>query len=194
MNSCMMYSYMFQHLITTSARPLGSTSWHPPWALPEVREVHSSGVPWECSHPGEAFKLATRAVWRQLNSPVSFTRVACGAQFSLALDSSGTVWSWGTGDGGVLGLGGRSAREPARVWSDVRCKLVACGSYHSFAVREDGQLFSWGRFEGGQLGLRDEVINAHVEATSFFIFLLLVRSGTWKIPSCADPMRWRCRP
>ena len=31
---------------------------------------------------------------------ISFVGIACGAQFSLALDTAGGVWSWGNGDGG----------------------------------------------------------------------------------------------
>eukprot|EP00435_Cladocopium_sp_Y103_P021842 s764_g5.t1 len=106
---------------------------------------------------------------RQLQVGTSFVRVACGAQFSLALDSYGQVWSWGHGEGGVLALGpSLTARaEPTKVVLEkgLPCSWaswVACGSYHAFAVCE-GQLYSWGRTEGGQLGLASEVIEAHIE-------------------------------
>ncbi|CAK9095472.1 Probable E3 ubiquitin-protein ligase HERC4 (HECT domain and RCC1-like domain-containing protein 4) (HECT-type E3 ubiquitin transferase HERC4) [Durusdinium trenchii] len=108
---------------------------------------------------------------RPMLPTVSFARIACGAQFSLALDNSGAVWSWGHSDGGVLGLGpsrqrGRPAPEPTKLalpGGDVhRCSWVACGSYHAFAISE-GQLFSWGRTEGGQLGLDEAVIQKHIE-------------------------------
>lgn len=49
---------------------------------------------------------------------VRFAAIACGAQFSVALDSNGRIWSWGSGEGGVLGLGtsGISGRTvPARL-------------------------------------------------------------------------------
>eukprot|EP00434_Breviolum_minutum_P031356 symbB.v1.2.027727.t1/scaffold2866.1/size70932/3 len=65
---------------------------------------------------------------RQLLPGTTFARVACGAQFSLALDSSGQVWSWGHGDGGVLGLGkslmARAQPTKVQVKQDLRCTWV----------------------------------------------------------------------
>ncbi|CAJ1339741.1 unnamed protein product [Effrenium voratum] len=108
---------------------------------------------------------------RKLNTSVTFASVACGAQFSLALDTQGQVWSWGSGEGGVLGLGPSSAgsggaggarSEPTKVQLQG-CKEVACGSYHALAVGFSGKLFAWGRTEGGQLGLPEPVIQQHIE-------------------------------
>ncbi|CAE6909572.1 HERC2 [Symbiodinium natans] len=105
---------------------------------------------------------------------ISFVGIACGAQFSLALDTAGGVWSWGNGDGGVLGLGAGSlcchtqlTRIP--IYSEGTdsqecCKLVACGSYHSMAVSRAGLLYSWGRTEGGQLGLEEDQIQSHIDS------------------------------
>eukprot|EP00933_Yihiella_yeosuensis_P054538 TRINITY_DN53009_c0_g1_i1.p1 TRINITY_DN53009_c0_g1~~TRINITY_DN53009_c0_g1_i1.p1 ORF type:complete len:463 (-),score=90.38 TRINITY_DN53009_c0_g1_i1:61-1272(-) len=111
-----------------------------------------------------------------------FVAIACGAQFSLALDSSGCVWSWGAGEGGVLGLGtqgltSRSIPEKVRIGGsrlydteaanhEIYCKSVACGAYHAMVLSRDGSLYTWGRAEGGQLGLADAMIQAHIEEKS----------------------------
>ncbi|CAE8617097.1 unnamed protein product, partial [Polarella glacialis] len=63
-----------------------------------------------------AVHLPRRVFAAEVKQPLRFAAVACGAQFSLALDSSGFVWAWGAGEGGVLGLGvaglsGRRAPE-----------------------------------------------------------------------------------
>lgn len=108
----------------------------------------------------------------RLSCSVSFVGIACGAQFSLALDTAGGVWCWGNGEGGVLGLGSASlgcrtlARIPipsARSASEECCKLVSCGSYHAMAVSKAGVLYSWGRSEGGQLGLAEQQVASHIE-------------------------------
>lgn len=100
--------------------------------------------------------------------PVRFAAVVCGAQFSVALDRGGSIWSWGAGEGGVLGLGvpGLEGRpQPMRLepFAAGACTAVACGSFHSMAISGNGELFSWGRAEGGQLGIAEPRITAHIE-------------------------------
>lgn len=99
---------------------------------------------------------------------VHFAAVACGAQFSAAVDRTGAIWTWGCGEGGVLGLGidGLSGRaSPARVeaLASSPCTGISCGSYHATALVGGGKLHTWGRAEGGQLGLSEARINAHIE-------------------------------
>lgn len=99
---------------------------------------------------------------------VKFIAVACGAQFSLALDKAGMIWAWGCGDGGVLGLGvaglsGRSAPVMVEALHSATSSAVACGSYHAMALARDGELHAWGRAEGGQLGLSETRIEAHIQ-------------------------------
>eukprot|EP00811_Abedinium_folium_P026129 NODE_3800_length_1983_cov_9.830819.p1 GENE.NODE_3800_length_1983_cov_9.830819~~NODE_3800_length_1983_cov_9.830819.p1 ORF type:complete len:641 (+),score=161.21 NODE_3800_length_1983_cov_9.830819:93-1925(+) len=113
--------------------------------------------------------LRTPPGWISGTPHVQFAAVACGAQFSIALDRAGSIWAWGTGEGGVLGLGpssvkGRSA--PTRLDTAFAvsgaCSAVACGSHHSMALLRDGELYAWGRAEGGQLGLSESRIAAHI--------------------------------
>lgn len=101
---------------------------------------------------------------------VRFAAVACGAQFSVALDISGAIWTWGHGEGGVLGQGAPSlvgTSRPAHLKTLLargRCSAVACGSYHASALVGDGVLYTWGRAEGGQLGVSETSIERHIEA------------------------------
>ena len=124
--------------------------------------------------PSAACKVVPKP-HRLPTASVSFVGIACGAQFSLALDTAGGVWCWGNGEGGVLGLGTHSLscrRQLTRVpissegdaGSEECCKFVACGSYHSMAVSRAGGLYTWGRTEGGQLGIAEEQIASHIEA------------------------------
>ncbi|CAG9461567.1 unnamed protein product [Pedinophyceae sp. YPF-701] len=89
---------------------------------------------------------------------VYFTRVACGAQHTVALTGSGHVFSFGHGAFGALGLGDDESQElpvlVERLWP-VAVAQVACGDSHSVALDVGGQVWSWGRGKYGQLGLGD---------------------------------------
>eukprot|EP00913_Durusdinium_trenchii_P027805 g26072.t2 len=98
---------------------------------------------------------------RPMLPTVSFARIACGAQFSLALDNSGAVWSWGHSDGGVLGLEEAMSIAVAG-WPAGRIMPLPSARDNSSAgagrrpfdiAMLPGEIYSWGWGEFGQLGL-----------------------------------------
>jgi alpha-tubulin suppressor-like RCC1 family protein len=75
----------------------------------------------------------------------TWSRVACGIQHKLAIRSDGTLWSWGSGDLGVLGLGDLINRyEPTQVGTDSDWVFIKAGWYFSSALKADGSLWVWG--------------------------------------------------
>lgn len=74
--------------------------------------------------------------------------------------ASGTVFAWGNGDSGQLGMGGDvdEKRRPASVeygvMGNVKVLSVACGGTHTIALTSGGTCFSWGNNDGGALGRR----------------------------------------
>ena len=91
---------------------------------------------------------------------VFITSVALGLQHGMALDSEGTLYVWGKGERGQLGLREKtSCDEATRVtkfrllskndrqnWaSNLRIKAIAAGMSHSAAVTEDNMAFVWGK-------------------------------------------------
>ena len=72
-----------------------------------------------------------------------FSRVECGAQFSLALSASGLVWTWGKGDYFRLGHASDShVRRPQVIEGLRKWKIVdvAVGALHCLAVTDTGEV------------------------------------------------------
>ncbi|XP_062869323.1 probable E3 ubiquitin-protein ligase HERC1 isoform X2 [Trichomycterus rosablanca] len=76
-------------------------------------------------------------------------QVACGLNHTLVVSADGmTVWAFGDGDYGKLGLGNSTAKSsPQKV--DVLCgigiKKVACGTQFSVALTKDGNIYTFGQ-------------------------------------------------
>ncbi len=89
---------------------------------------------------------------------VSFSAIAAGANFSLALDTSGRAWAWGVNNSGELGNGtetGLSANStPGQVTmpSEVTFASIAAGNVHGLALQSTGQAWAWGSNSSGALG------------------------------------------
>ncbi|XP_071532835.1 E3 ubiquitin-protein ligase HERC2 isoform X2 [Panulirus ornatus] len=82
-------------------------------------------------------------------------RVFCGAQFSLALSKSGTIFSWGKGDNHRLGHNSEEhVRYPKQVKALAGKKIreVGVGCMHVVTLTEDGEVYVWGRNDQAQLG------------------------------------------
>jgi len=73
---------------------------------------------------------------------------------SLAIKTSGKLYSWGYGPQGQLGQGTTvtGTESPLQVGIDEDWSAVACGSAHSLAIKTSGKLYSWGDNEFGKLG------------------------------------------
>ncbi|MCY3023461.1 MAG: Ig-like domain-containing protein [Planctomycetota bacterium] len=81
-------------------------------------------------------------------------QVASGPEHALVLSDDGTVWAWGHGHNGELGLGSLNDQPmPAPVPGIDGAVFIAAGDYMSYAVKGDGSLWAWGANYAGQLGL-----------------------------------------
>ena len=83
--------------------------------------------------------------------------IACGAVHSMALRrGEGSVFVWGFGYAGQLGLGDCENRLLPTMVPKLRGVLtVAAGCCHSLALEMDGTVAAWGYNKKGQLGLGD---------------------------------------
>jgi len=89
--------------------------------------------------------------------------VACGGVHSCALTAKGTLYAWGGGQAGQLGLGpqhgsffcapnGSDAilRNIPAVVIPSGVQLVTCGHSHTLISMRDGRIYGWGYNNYGQ--------------------------------------------
>jgi alpha-tubulin suppressor-like RCC1 family protein len=98
-------------------------------------------------------------------SGVAFTSLRLGSFNSLALDSTGHAWSWGTNEYGVLGSGATSGPEmtcafpacsttpvPVAMPKGVAFPAIAAGTVDDLALDSTGDVWGWGDPQLGALG------------------------------------------
>jgi len=86
--------------------------------------------------------------WKQ----VSFTYVN-----SAAIKTDGTLWVWGQGVFGVVGVNDTTQRNTpvTTLLGGTNWKQVSVGYFNIAAIKTDGSLWTWGRNSVGQLGVND---------------------------------------
>jgi alpha-tubulin suppressor-like RCC1 family protein len=93
----------------------------------------------------------------QVGSLTSWLHVSSAVNFSTAIKTDGTLWSWGSNYRGKLGVNNTIDRSsPVQVgaltdWATVSSQSSA----FSVAIRESGGLYAWGYNTNGQLGQND---------------------------------------
>jgi len=87
-----------------------------------------------------------------LNSPIQvgvdsdWRAVSAGWFHTLAIKGDGSLWAWGQGGPGALGLGGgiQATNRPVQVGQDTNWVAVYAGRFESRALKADGTLWAWG--------------------------------------------------
>jgi len=90
----------------------------------------------------------------QVSSPVqtvsggtNWKQVACGNNFTAAIKTDGTLWTWGNNSYGQLGNNSNNTNISSPIQtisSGTNWKQVSCGRYHTGAIKTDGTLWLWG--------------------------------------------------
>ncbi len=90
--------------------------------------------------------------------------ISAGSNFSLALDNTGKVWSWGWDVVGELGNDVALVHQPlpVAVASITGIIAISAGSNHSLALDNAGKLWAWGYDQRGQLGDDGALVNQHM--------------------------------
>src|SRR5947208_14461918 len=83
-----------------------------------------------------------------------------GARGTVIVKSDGTVWTWGAGSFGKLGINAMTGRSlvPVEVHGEANIDYlhsvtaIMGGETHNMALKADGTLWSWGYNFVGELG------------------------------------------
>lgn len=106
----------------------------------------------------------------QIGTSNNWQSVKCGVQFSIALKTDGTLWSWGRNNTGQLGDGTTINRGiPIQLGTDNDWESVNAGYFFCYARKTDGTLWTWGSNFFGQLSngtLVDEYLPVLVTSIS----------------------------
>ena len=93
----------------------------------------------------------------QIGSLTTWSKIATGYQNSMAIKTDGTLWIWGAGAAGRLGINDVNPKSsPVQVGALTNWSQIAGGGQQIIATKNDGTLWTWGR--NGEGGLGDNTV------------------------------------
>ncbi|MBA4387073.1 MAG: hypothetical protein C0404_03770 [Verrucomicrobia bacterium] len=148
------YEASYVAKLTLVCEESDGVTWTEPLSISINFRPASGAVAWGMGNPGNPLVSS----WQQ-STPVGIWRLNDGVRdlavggHCLALKTNGTVWAWGTGTDGQLGLGTNvSAVVPTMIPDLSDVLAVAAGGSHSLALKSDGTVWACGGNTYGQLG------------------------------------------
>jgi alpha-tubulin suppressor-like RCC1 family protein len=94
----------------------------------------------------------------QVGTDLTWSKVSTGNNFTLALKSNGTLWSWGSNSYGRLGLGNTTHRSsPVQIGSATDWSKICASNGEAAAIKTNGTLWMWGANNYGQLATGDGI-------------------------------------
>jgi len=125
----------------------------------------TSGLLGDSTTVGKSFALpvATPTLYDNRSSPAqigtgSWSQIAAGLNYSVALKSDGTLYTWGDNTVGYLGNGTTFVKRSMIQVGTSSYISISSGGSHTVALKPDLTLYAWGLNNAGQLG-DNSVIN-----------------------------------
>jgi len=145
---------------TTPIQVGTATNWAAVSAGPEhSHAVRLDGTLWAWGNntngrTGRGITTGIQNAPAQVGTATNWTQVSVAGIHSLALQSDGTLWSWGNNGNGRTGFGTTAGDQttPRQVGTATDWLLASVGGTHSLGMRTDGTLWSWGSNLNAQLG------------------------------------------
>jgi alpha-tubulin suppressor-like RCC1 family protein len=86
----------------------------------------------------------------------TWSSVSAGSDYTCGIRTDGTLWCWGNGAFGVLGINKLGVfRHPQQVGSATDWTSVTTGYADTCGIRSGGSLYCWGANGSGELGIGD---------------------------------------
>jgi alpha-tubulin suppressor-like RCC1 family protein len=84
----------------------------------------------------------------------NWKQVSCGDNYTSAIKTDGTLWTWGLNNSGQMGDNTAVTKStPVTTFAGgTNWKQVSCGLNTTLAIKTDGTLWVWGGNAGGQIG------------------------------------------
>lgn len=118
----------------------------------------------------------------QVSGLTGIVAIAAGNQHSLALDSSGTLYSWGRNDDGELARGGPDTYAhptPLAIPQNLTgASALSGGGAHSLALVSGGSIWAWGNNRFGQLGDGSNTLRNTPQAVSVVTNVTSISAGS----------------
>ena len=131
---------------------------------------------------------------QQISNLTNWSKVFTGvSKCSFAIKNDGTLWVWGDGVGGRLGLGNQNiVYVPTQLGTATDWDYVTSGS-HTIAKKTDGTLWGWGSNIYGQLNLGTNSIELNpVQISAATNWQKIVCGGLHTLAIKTDGTLWAC--
>jgi alpha-tubulin suppressor-like RCC1 family protein/microcystin-dependent protein len=100
--------------------------------------------------------LASRSSPVQVGSNTNWSKISAGWNWSSAIKTTGTLWTWGSNTYGQLGKGNTIPRSsPVQVGALTDWENISAKQLSALAKKTNNTLWSWGNNSDGKLGLGD---------------------------------------
>jgi len=87
--------------------------------------------------------------------------VSLSYKSSIGRKTDGTLWAWGAGGDGMIGINDRVSRSsPTQIPGTQWESIFDTGRYNTFSIKTDKTLWVWGHNSYGKLGLNDTVFRS----------------------------------
>ncbi len=135
-----------------------NNQWEQWWTPPTPQELWAVGGYNAFGQLGLG-DIVNRSSPVQIGSLTNWDKIAFNEHHAMhAIKTDGTLWAWGSGEYGQLGLGDLlSKSSPVQVGSLTDWDKITGGQDHAAAIKTDGTLWTWGRNRYGELGIGGEV-------------------------------------
>ena len=127
--------------------------------------IKSDGTAWNWGQNNKGQAGINCTVPSNFSSPVQeytsstdWCTLKADGDFRLALKTDGTIWGWGCGWCGALGLGHTSPQEVSSPVQEVSSSTNWCTVSRSSGIKTDGTLWWWG-FNSSGIGFQNNTIN-----------------------------------
>jgi len=147
------WSQVSSGFLSTVAVKMDGTLWA--WGVNDIGQLGLNNTT-NCSSPVQVGALTT---WYEV---VTGGQPQIEKAFCVAIKTNGTMWSWGQGKYGQLGLGvgglSENKSSPVQVGALTTWAAVAASSPgFCLAIKNDGTLWAWGYNFAGTLGQNDTI-------------------------------------